>query len=183
MHLPDHSSIVALVNTLTSYFRNKVSVTLPSLNLTRVYWFLLILGRSYRTQLVSLPMRCAILFCWLRASNQTLDPIPTSSVKAYIDIVVTPITSVIRYHSESSFPSHFESALVSPLLKKPSLDKDSMKNYRPVSNLSFLSKVLEKVVVNQLNSHLNRSNTFNHYQSAYRKFQLKVPFFRFILIF
>ena len=45
-----------------------------------------------------------------------------------------------------------------------------MKNYWPVSNLSFLSKVLEKVVVNQLNSHINISNTSNQYQSAYRKF-------------
>ena len=57
-----------------------------------------------------------------------------------------------------------------PLLKKPSLNKDSMKNYRPVSNLSFLSKVLENVVVNQLNTHIDSSNTSNQYQSAYRKF-------------
>ena len=45
-----------------------------------------------------------------------------------------------------------------------------MKNYRPVSNLSFLSKVLEKVVVNQLHTHINSSNTSNPYQSAYKKF-------------
>ena len=45
-----------------------------------------------------------------------------------------------------------------------------MKNYRPVSNLSALSKVLEKVVVNQLNPHTNSSNTSNQYQSAYRTF-------------
>ena len=45
-----------------------------------------------------------------------------------------------------------------------------MKNYQPVSNLSFFSKVLEKVVVNQLNTHINSSNTSNQYQSAYRKF-------------
>ena len=44
-----------------------------------------------------------------------------------------------------------------------------MKNYRQVSNLSFLSKVLEKVVVKQLNTHINSSNTCNQYQSAYRK--------------
>ena len=42
---------------------------------------------------------------------------------------------------------------------------------RPVSNLSFLSKCLEKVVVNQLNPHINSSNTSNQYQSAYRKFR------------
>ena len=45
-----------------------------------------------------------------------------------------------------------------------------MKSYQPVSNLSFLSEVLEKVVVNQLNSRINGSYTSNHYQSAYRKF-------------
>ena len=45
-----------------------------------------------------------------------------------------------------------------------------MKNYRPVSNLSVISKVLEKVVVNQLSTHINSSNTSNQYQSAYRKF-------------
>ena len=39
-----------------------------------------------------------------------------------------------------------------------------------MSNLSFLSKVLDKVVVNQLNTHINSSNTSNQYQSAYRKF-------------
>ena len=55
-------------------------------------------------------------------------------------------------------------------LEKPSLNKDSMKNYRPVSNLSFLSKVLEKVVVNQLNTHINSSNTTNQYQPTYRTF-------------
>ena len=47
-----------------------------------------------------------------------------------------------------------------------------MKNCRPVSNLSFLSKVLEKVAVNQLNTHINRSNTSNQYQSTYRKVSL-----------
>ena len=83
------------------------------------------------------------------------------------------MTSIINLSlTEGSFPSHFKSAHVSPppLLKKPSLNKNSMSNYRPVSNLSFLSKVLEKVVVNQLNSHINSSNTPNQYQSAYRKF-------------
>ena len=44
-----------------------------------------------------------------------------------------------------------------------------MKNYRPVSNLSFLSKILEKVVASRLHSHINDSHTSNDYQSAYRK--------------
>ena len=72
--------------------------------------------------------------------------------------------------TESSFPSHFKSAHISPLLKKPTLNKNSMNDYWPVSNLSFLSKVLENVVVNQLNSHINSSNTSSQYQSPYKKY-------------
>ena len=49
-----------------------------------------------------------------------------------------------------------------PSIEETPLNKDSVKNYRPVPNLSFLSKGLETVVVNQLNSHINSSNTSNH---------------------
>ena len=59
--------------------------------------------------------------------------------------------------------------MVHPLLKKPTLSRDDMKNHRPVSNLSFLSKILEKVVASRLNSHINSSHTSNDYQSANRK--------------
>ena len=45
-----------------------------------------------------------------------------------------------------------------------------MKNYQPVSNLSFLSKIVENVVASRLNSQVNSSHTSNDYQSAYRKF-------------
>ena len=46
--------------------------------------------------------------------------------------------------------------LVKPLLKKPLLDP-AYKNYRPVSNLPFVSKLLERVVVNQLMEYVNRN--------------------------
>ena len=82
-----------------------------------------------------------------------------------------PIVSIVNLLlSEGYFPTHFKSALVSPLLNKLTLNRDDMKNYRLVSNLSFLSKILEKVVASRLNSHINSSHTSNDYQSAYRKF-------------
>ena len=43
-----------------------------------------------------------------------------------------------------------------------------LKSYRPVSNLPFLSKVLERIVAQQLHSHLTRFNLFAKRQSAYR---------------
>ena len=68
-----------------------------------------------------------------------LDPIPTPLLKLCIDVVITPITSMVNMSlSHGIFPSCFKTAHVSPLLKKPSLSNEEMKNYRPVSNLSFI---------------------------------------------
>ena len=59
-------------------------------------------------------------------------------------------------------------AVVKPLLKKSNLDQNILKNYRPVSNLSFLSKIFEKVVLNQLFQYLNINCLLSPNQSAYR---------------
>ena len=146
-----------------------LSFTLPSRPIpTRVYRILLIPERSCGAELVSPPMRYDVVFCWLHASHRTW---PNSLVKDCIDIVITMLSSAVNLSIlEGSFTYHFKSALVSPLLTRPTLNKDSMTNHWPVSNLNFLSKELEKVVVNQLNSHINSSNTSNQYQSACRKF-------------
>ncbi len=45
-----------------------------------------------------------------------------------------------------------------------------MKNYRPVSNLSFISKVLEKVVASRIQAHIVETNASNPFQSAYKKY-------------
>jgi len=44
------------------------------------------------------------------------------------------------------FPQEFEEAAIRPLLKKSRLDANELRNYRPLSNLQFLSKLLAKVV-------------------------------------
>ena len=55
-----------------------------------------------------------------------------------------------------------------PLQKKPSLDRNIVKNYRPVSNLSFISKLIEKVVAKQLNKFISHEGLLNVNQSAYK---------------
>ena len=71
----------------------------------------------------------------------SLDPIPT-----FLFVELFPaVTHVINSSLVSGvFPSEFKTAVVKTLLKKPSLEHNNLKNYRPVSNLSFLSKILEK---------------------------------------
>ena len=100
-----------------------------------------------------------------------LDPIPTFLVKDCKDILAQPITNIINKSlSEGIFPHQLKMAHVTPLLKKSSLSKNDLKNYRPVSNLSYLSKILEKVVARRLNTYLERSSLTNKYQSAYKRF-------------
>ena len=70
--------------------------------------------------------------------------------------------------SSGVFPDVHKIALVTPLLKKPTLDVNDFKSYRPVSNLSFVSKLIEKVVLSQLSTHLSSNQLFNPLQSAYR---------------
>ena len=98
-----------------------------------------------------------------------LDPLPTSLLYEMLDLVLPALTRIINDSLCSGvFPDVFKTALVKPLLKKPKLDHNELKKFRPVSNLSFVSKILEKVVLSQLSEHLVSNHLFNPCQSAYR---------------
>src|SRR5438552_16633487 len=103
-------------------------------------------------------------------SSYSLDVIPTKFLKSCIDAFVTPITHLINLSlSEGVFPTSFKHAVVSPLLKKQSLPKDDLSSYRPISNLNFISKILEKVIYARLCHHLESFPSLSCFQSAYRK--------------
>ncbi|GFR67397.1 RNA-directed DNA polymerase from mobile element jockey [Elysia marginata] len=67
------------------------------------------------------------------------------------------------------FPDSLKLAYVTPIIKKPNLDKNILKNYRPVSNITIIPKVIEKVVSERLRDYLNSSNLDTKFQSAYKK--------------
>ena len=99
-----------------------------------------------------------------------LDPVPTSFVKQYLIDLVPLITVIVNASlSTGTVPEQFKQAVVIPLLKKPGLDRNVLKNYRPILNLPFLSKILEKVVLQQCQVYLSENNLFETNQSAYRK--------------
>ena len=99
-----------------------------------------------------------------------LDPLPASLYSEGLPHLLPFITDIINTSIQTgSVPDSFKTAIVRPLLKKHNLDPNDLKNYRPVSNLSFLSKLLEKVVLNQLNLHLSSNNLLLPFQSAYRQ--------------
>ena len=96
------------------------------------------------------------------------DPLPTSVLQPCFQSLAPAYTHIINMSlSQGKVPALLKEAIVTPFLKKQSLDPDVLSNYRPVSNLSQLSNTLEKVVANQLMYHANNMSAM--YQSAYRK--------------
>ena len=83
-----------------------------------------------------------------------LDPVPTWILKGCINQLLPTITEIINSSLEQGlFPSKLKEFIVYPLLKKPVLDPED-NNFRPISNLLFLSKTLDRIAAVQLDSHL-----------------------------
>lgn len=98
-----------------------------------------------------------------------LDPLPTTFIKRHVDILLPVITKIVNASLQSGiFPTQLKQARVKPLLKKTSLDPEVLKHYRPVSNIPYLSKLIEKVVVSQIMEHMVSGNLHESFQSAYK---------------
>ncbi len=91
-----------------------------------------------------------------------LECIPTWFLKAVFQTVGPDILAIINCSLNSGiFPSNFKHSLVYLLLKKPSLDSSVLSNFRSISKLPFLSKILEKIVSTQLISFMNNNQLRN----------------------
>ena len=89
---------------------------------------------------------------------------PTCFVQEFAPIVAPFFAHVFNVSLEKGYLP------VYPGLKKPSLDPDDLSNYRPISNLSFVSKLLERAVHAQSLLYLNDNELLPSVQSAYRQF-------------
>ena len=80
---------------------------------------------------------------------------PTKLLKQCVDEVLPMITAIVNKSlTRGHFPSDPKHALIKPHLKKPGLDANELNQYRPVSNLHFLLKIIEKIVVSRLEEHM-----------------------------
>jgi hypothetical protein len=98
-----------------------------------------------------------------------LDPAPTFIIKECIDVLLPSITRIINMSlANGYFPSCWKRSIVIPLLKKLDLDR-TLRNYRPVSNLAFVSKIVESAAIQQYRDHLTENDQMPMKNAAYRK--------------
>jgi Reverse transcriptase (RNA-dependent DNA polymerase)/Endonuclease/Exonuclease/phosphatase family len=97
------------------------------------------------------------------------DPLPTSLLKQVADLVAPFIVELVnRSFHEGYVPQSFKSAFLTPIVKKAGLDPTDTSSYRPISNLSVLSKLLERLVAQQLWHYLRQFDLLPPLQSGFR---------------
>ena len=173
--LPSHTTEKDLANKFGHFFNNKIAnirdgltqnihesadmdeVDIPILTFPRMESF---------TQITEEKLFKIIMHG--NSKSCDLDPIPTSLLKLVLPVLLPTICNIVNKSlMEFTMPQTLKEAIVTPLLKKPTLDKENLKNYRPVSNLPFIGKLIEHVVIEQVNEHLSKYDLNEPLQSAY----------------
>jgi hypothetical protein len=116
------------------------------------------------------PLEVSKLLSTIPPKSCCLDFVPTAIIKQCSPVFSHLIAYLANLSfSQGIFPSKFKHASVTPILKKQGLDPTVSANFRPISNLNNISKILERLFLTRLLPHITISPNFNPLQSAYRK--------------
>ena len=157
--LPKHTDATKLANKFGTFFLKKIEIITENLDKFQVQEPRLIpvTPRENLESLSALSIE-EVSKIVRESSNAScrLDPVPTWLLKSCLDVLALPITEMVNLSLlRGHVPENWRTAVVFPLLKKPGLDL-VYKNFRPVSNLPFISKVVEKAALQQLLVHCEK---------------------------
>ena len=174
--LPECSSITELANDFNKCFVDKIttirnniintqfnSITptpiepVNAANISEMSSFQSILERDVERRIRKLPSKSC-----------EVDPMLTTLLKSMVDVVIPVITYIINMSLLSGeFCQNLKLAHLKPLIKKTGLDL-ILKSFHPVSNLSYVSKLVERIAADQLAYHVAKNGLSEKFQSAYR---------------
>ena len=170
--LPSFDPLASGADSFASYFSSKISGILntfaPTCAPSMDDGFR---GEQRLTRFTEVtPQEVTQLLHDVKSKSCTLDPAPTWLIKSCSG-VLAPVLCTIAQSSlaHGELPTSEKRAVITPLLKQNGLDKEMLSNYRPVSGLSFLSKLIERLVAKRIDIFLSENNLFSPFQSAYRK--------------
>ena len=86
------------------------------------------------------------------------DPLPASLTEANVELLIPVWTHLVNMSLSQGTMVQLKHADIIPILKAYGLDPELHSNFRPVSNLQFLGKLTERIVLKRLNAHLSKNN-------------------------
>ena len=170
--LPDAESDVALANSFLKFFTEKIEKirsTFPDTHTDtpkmpppagKLSTFEKATEDEVRKTVMSFGVKCS-----------PEDPVPASVLKSDFEIFIPIWTKLVNLSLEEGSMECLKSAVLVPLIKQLDdvTDKDNRKNYRPVSNLQFVGKLIERIVSNRLNKHMTDNDLHSDFQHGYKK--------------
>ena len=158
--LPEHTDPTKLANEFGTFFLKKIEIIKENLDKFQVQepGLIPVTPKENLESFSALSIE-EVSKIVRESSNAScrLDPVPTWLLKSCHDVLALPITEMVNLSLLSGHvPENWRTAVVFPLLKKPGLDL-VYKNFRPVSNLPFISKVVEKAALQQLLFHCEKN--------------------------
>jgi exonuclease III len=174
--LPTCDSLFTLSNDFVYFFKKKISNIrdrLPATAFVINDLFLKFDQPTLDCQLDELsPTACDELHKLakkLASKSCSLDPLPSNLLVTEFVTLLPIICKIVNLSLKYGYvPPVLKMAVLKPLLKKSSLDHNVLGNYRPISNLKSVSKIIEKIVADRLNNYLTTNNLHEPFQSAYK---------------
>lgn len=104
----------------------------------------------------------------LKKSKATgLDMISARLIRECADLICIPICDIFNQSINLGiFPDDWKLARVTPLFKEG--NRDDVNNYRPISIISVVAKVFERLIYDQLYAYLDEHQILSKYQSGFR---------------
>ena len=161
-----------LVNKFENYFNTKVqcirasfpTTTADPMNADQLYH-----GPELCEFSPTTPTELSSLIRSMAKKSCSLDAIPGSLMTDCFSVLLPVLVNLL--FKDGLVPALFKEAVLDPVIKRESLDHEIYQNYRPISNLCFVSRATEKIVALHLTDHLEDNNLLETFQSAYKKGQ------------
>ena len=165
-----------IINYLNDYFTNIGSNIMHKINKStsdnsNTYFTLFLRNPATSTfsfQLVTENEICEVIKCLNSKNSCGSDGISSKLIKYIIEELSMPLTVIInQIFTTGIFPDNLKTAKIHPLLKAG--DPLLATNYRPISLLTSISKIFEKIIFNQLTNYLSLNNILTDSQYGFRK--------------
>ena len=172
--LPSHNSNTELAENFKLYFKEKISnirKTFPTSDIRSNNETILDSMKALYTfePTTEDELRSVILTCGINCSPE--DPVPISLLKNNLDLFIPIWRDIVNLSLSQGSMDCLKNAILNPLIKELDslLDIDALNNYRPVSNLVFLSKLIERIVASRIESHMVKHDLQSSKQYGYKK--------------